>query len=108
VAGACVTILKALFDEDQTIPNPEFVDGSGTRQPWVGAGLKVGDELNKLASNVAIGRSLAGVHWRTDATASLRLGEQIAIGMLRDHKLMFNEAFGGYQLTTFGGAKMII
>lgn len=108
VAGACVTVLKALFDEDQTISNPEFVDGSGTRQPWVGPALKVGDELNKLASNVAIGRNLAGVHWRTDATASLRLGEQIAIGVLRDHKLMHNETFGGYQLTTFGGANVII
>jgi hypothetical protein len=108
VAGACVTMLKALFDEEQVISNPEFVGRSGNRQPWVGPGLKVGDELNKLASNVAIGRNLAGVHWRTDATASLRLGEQIAIGVLRDHKLMYNETFGGYQLTTFGGTKMTI
>jgi membrane-associated phospholipid phosphatase len=108
VAGACVTILKALFDEDQTIPSPQFVDGSGTLQPWVGTALKVGDELNKLASNIAIGRNLAGVHWRSDATASLRLGEQIAIGVLRDHKLIYNETFGGYQLTTFSGAKITI
>jgi len=109
VAGACVTILKAIFDENQPIPNPEFVDGSGNRQPWPGPGtLFVGDELNKLASNIAIGRNIAGVHWRTDATVSLRLGEQIAIGILRDHKLMYNETFGGYRLTTFSGAKVII
>ncbi|HXV80923.1 MAG TPA: hypothetical protein VEG60_13680 [Candidatus Binatia bacterium] len=35
-------------------------------------------------------------------------GEQIAIGVLRDPKLMYNETFGGDLLTTFGGAKMII
>jgi hypothetical protein len=109
VAGACVTILKALFDENQAIPHPEFVDSNGDRQFWLGPGpLLVGDELNKLASNVAIGRNIAGVHWRSDATASLRLGEQIAIGVLRDHKLMYNEAFGGYHLTTFDGANVII
>lgn len=45
--------------------------------------ITVGGELNKLASNVAMGRSMGGVHWRTDNTRSLRLGEQIAIEILR-------------------------
>jgi hypothetical protein len=46
--------------------------------------LTVAGELNKLAANVAIGRSLAGVHWRTDYSESVRLGEEIAIGILRE------------------------
>ena len=40
--------------------------------------MTVGGELNKLAANVAMGRSMGGVHWRTDNTRSLRLGEQIS------------------------------
>lgn len=43
--------------------------------------LSVGGELNKIAANVALGRNIAGVHWRSDATESLNLGEQVAIGI---------------------------
>jgi hypothetical protein len=35
----------------------------------------VGGELNKLADNVALGRNMAAVHWRSDAEQSLLLGE---------------------------------
>lgn len=108
VAGACVTLLKAMFDEEQPISNPEFVDEAGVRHPWVGPTLTVGGELNKLAANVAIGRNIAGVHWRSDATVSLRLGEEIAISLLRDHKLMVNESFGGFSLTRFSGAQVTV
>ena len=52
--------------------------------PYYGPPLTVGGELNKLASNVATGRNIAGVHWRSDAMNSLRLGEEIAISLLRD------------------------
>lgn len=53
--------------------------------------LTVGGELNKLASNVAMGRSMGGVHWRTDNTRSLRLGEEIAIEILRKRTLEYAE-----------------
>lgn len=59
--------------------------------PYRGPGLTVGGELNKLASNVAIGRNLAGVHWRSDATESLKLGEEVAIRYLREEHDCFNE-----------------
>lgn len=107
VAGACVTILKAWFDDTQTyqsllmnappsrdpspyypdnpppeIWNPGTVAGATDRcQPYTGAdvgAMTVGGELNKLAANVAMGRTMGGVHWRTDNTRSLRLGEQIS------------------------------
>jgi hypothetical protein len=40
--------------------------------------LTVRGELNKLAANIAIGRNMAGVHYRSGYMESLRLGEQIA------------------------------
>ncbi len=107
VAGACVTVLKAFFDEDAEILNPTRVSGDGMAlEPYTGARLYVGGELNKLASNIALGRNMAGVHWRSDGTESLLLGEQVAISLLRDHRQMFNERFGGYALTSFSGHKL--
>jgi hypothetical protein len=37
----------------------------------------------KLASNIALGRDTAGVHWRSDGIEGLKLGEAVAIGILR-------------------------
>jgi hypothetical protein len=103
VAGACVTILKALFDETFLVSDPVVPNNGGTNlRSWNGAPLTVGGELNKLASNVATGRNIAGVHWRTDALESLRLGEQVAIALLKDHKATFNEG-GSYIFTDFAG-----
>lgn len=80
IAGACVTVLKALFDESADIPSSETVQASrdGTQLDDYGSALNVGDELNKLASNISIGRDFAGVHYRSDAIQGLYLGEQIA------------------------------
>lgn len=57
------------------------------------AKLTVEGELNKLASNISIGRNWAGVHYFTDYYESLLMGEEIAIGILEEQKLMFNENF---------------
>lgn len=46
--------------------------------------LTIEGELNKLAMNVAMGRTMGGVHWRTDNTRSLMLGEAIAAQILAD------------------------
>lgn len=83
VAGACATILKAFFRENSPLTNPanlaedpmllspayiasadglSLVPATGAQQMR----LTVGGELNKLASNIALGRNGAGVHWRTD------------------------------------------
>lgn len=90
IAGACVTVLKAYFDENYTIP------GSG--------GLTLGGELNKLASNIANGRNMAGVHWRADGDDGLKVGEEIAVTLLQDELRTVTEttdaAFG---LTSFDG-----
>lgn len=80
VAGACVTILKALFDTDATIAS------------WGDPDLTVGGELNKLAANIAIGRNGAGVHYRSDYTKSLALGEAIALATMQEYASCYVEA----------------
>jgi membrane-associated phospholipid phosphatase len=99
VAGACVTVLKALFKTDVTLaslgvpvmqPN---ADGTAL-VPYAGAdrdALTVGGELDKLAANVGIARNFAGVHWRSDYSESVKLGEQVAYYFLQDTVQTYNE-----------------
>jgi len=109
VAGACATILKAWFDESYVIPNPIQVSPDGlSLQPYTGAALTVGGELNKLASNIAVSRNIAGVHWRSDAVEALKLGEAVAISVLRDQRLTYNENFPGFTFTKFDGTRVIV
>ena len=61
-----------------------------------------------LASNVALGRNTAGVHWRSDGTEPRRLGAQIAIGILREQRACYNETFNGFSLTRFDGTTVIV
>ena len=112
VAGACVTVLKALFDETFVIPNPVVPSADGlSLVPYVGpdaGSLTVGGELNKIAANVAIARNVAGIHWRTDGIESLRLGEAVAISILRDQRGCYNEDFGGFTFTKFDGTTITV
>ncbi|MGH3785433.1 MAG: vanadium-dependent haloperoxidase [Pseudonocardiaceae bacterium] len=90
VAGACVTILKAWFNESYRIPNPVVPNSAGTALvPYTGPDkdrLTVGGELNKLAANIGNGRNMGGVHWRSDWAEAFTLGEALAIHILRDQK----------------------
>lgn len=90
IAGACVTILKAWFNESYHIPNPVVPNKAGTALvPYTGSDkdqLTVGGELNKLAANIGNGRVMGGVHWRTDYAEAFTAGEKVAIGILRDQK----------------------
>src|SRR5215203_1300898 len=63
--------------------------------------LTVGGELNKLASNIGFGRDFAGVHWRSDFTASMLRGEDVAVSMLEDWGFTYNENFPGFEFTDF-------
>jgi hypothetical protein len=108
VAGACVTVLKAFFDESAIVKNPKVPNADGTALiPYEGPPLTVGGELNKVASNVANGRNGAGVHWRTDAVNSLRLGEEVTIGILQEQKLTYNDNLE-MTLTKFDGTTITI
>ncbi len=104
MAGACVTALKAFFDESFIIPEPVIPSPDGlSLLPYVGPDLTVGGELNKLASNISLGRDFAGVHWRTDGEEGMMLGEAVALSYLRDLKPIYNEDFDGFTLTKFDG-----
>lgn len=134
VAGACVTTLKAWFEEDAKLADiftaanvkADRKEGGGDHQllaPGKRVGvpaadtyedpqaytaadssrMTVGGELNKIASNVAMGRSMGGVHWRTDNTRSLRLGEQVAIEILRKRTLEYAERPVSFTFRAFDG-----
>jgi hypothetical protein len=127
VAGACTTVLKAWFDEsfpigDLTPPvkpgqpgpalgNPKVPDAPAANLvDYTGSDksqMTVGGELNKLAANIAIGRNHAGVHWYTDYRESIRLGEEIAIGILEEQSLTYGET-GSFTLTRFDGKQVVI
>ncbi len=110
VAGACSTILKAFFDESTVIQNPLVPDSAGLNLvPYSGSeNLTIGGELNKLASNIALARNTSGVHWRSDATESLKLGEALAISILHDQKHCYYENFNGFSLTKFDGTTITV
>jgi hypothetical protein len=64
--------------------------------------------LNKLASNMSMGRNAGGVHYRSDGIEGLRLGEAVAISMLRDVATVVHEQFAGFTLTKFDGTAVTI
>ncbi|MEA2692780.1 MAG: hypothetical protein QOJ16_2167, partial [Acidobacteriota bacterium] len=109
VAGACITVLKAMFDEKQLVPFPVQVSSDGVSvEPYTGADLTIGGELNKLASNVATARNISGVHWRTDGYGAMRLGQAVAVSILRDQRADYNERFQGFQFTGLDGETITI
>jgi len=100
-------VLKAFFDSTAEISNPVVASRDGTALlPYTGPALNVGGELNKLAANMSIGRNFAGVHWRSDATEGILLGEQVALEHLRYSDSRWNETFAGSTLVTFGGTEV--
>jgi hypothetical protein len=107
--GAMVTMLKAFFNEEFVIPNPVIPSKDGMSLiPYKDAPLTVGGELNKLAYNITLGRDTAGVHYRSDGVNGLKLGEMVAIGILRDYRETYHKEFKGFSLTTFDGVKITI
>ena len=98
VAGACITVLKFFFDGNFVIPNPVVSTNDGlSLVPYTGgdAGqLTVNGELNKLANNVSFAHGIhAGIHWRSDTSSSIQLGEAVAISMLQDRAATYAEKF---------------
>ncbi len=112
VAGACVTVLKAFFDTSAAFVRRGSTETFDRRQsgdlplaytPNDAAGsfgdslvpsttgdfLTLEGELNKLAANISIGRNMGGVHYFTDYYDSLRMGEEIAIGMLEEQSICY-------------------
>jgi hypothetical protein len=109
IAGACATVLKACLDEAHILPGPVMATADGrSLMPYQGPDLTVGGELDKLASNIALGRDFAGVHWRSDCIAGLRLGEEVTIAVLEELRLTGNEQFQGWNLRRFDGTRVSV
>jgi hypothetical protein len=118
IAGACATILKAAFDGDApfaALTNGEIVtaDENGlSLVPYTGSDasqLTVNNEINKLASNIGLGRNFAGIHWRSDCTAGLILGEAVALSILGDQRNVYaGEDFAGFTITKFDGTTITV
>lgn len=109
IAGAGITMLKALFNESFVIPNPVVASDDGlSLLPYNGPALTVGGELNKLASNISLGRNAAGVHYRSDGIEGMYLGEAIALSILRDTATLYHEEFPGFTLTRLDGTPATI
>lgn len=115
-AGACCTVLKALFNGTTDITTLMTVQHStdGTSLTAYGgstAGMTVNTELNKLAANIAIGRDWAGVHYRSDGDLGMELGEKVAIGFLKDladSYIREKGDFAGFTLRKFDGTTITI
>lgn len=109
VAGACCTVLKAFFDESFVVPDPVVASSDGlSLLPYGGADLTLGGEINKLASNISLGRDLAGVHYRSDGVDGNGVGEQIGLAYLADISRGYNEDFGGFSLHRFDGSEVLV
>lgn len=115
VAGACTTIVKAWFDDLASLSAVQGMQLLQTSEdglslvPYSGndAGqMTIGGEMNKVAANIAIGRSHAAVHWRYDYVDSVILGEAVAMSMLRDMAHCWNESFAGFSFTKFDGTRV--
>jgi hypothetical protein len=112
VAGACITVLKFFYDGTFLIPNPLVPTDDGlSLVPYTGSDggeLTVNGELNKLGHNVSFGHGIhAGIHWRSDTDVSLKLGEAVALSVLRDRAPTYNEKFTVH-LTKFDGTTATI
>jgi hypothetical protein len=45
---------------------------------------------------------------RTDYSDGLKLGEAVALSILRDQKACYREDFAGFQITKFDGTRIIV
>jgi len=107
IAGACSTVLKACFDGEMLLPGCVEPDAEGLKLIMCSKySPTVGDEINKLAFNVAMGRNWAGIHYRSDAIAGLQLGEEVGISVLQDLACTYTEDFKGFSFKRFDGTNV--
>ena len=114
IAGACSTILKIYFADAAWstlgLGAVESLDGSQL-DAYAGAdaaNMTIHGELNKLASNMSIGRNMAGVHYRKDGDEGMILGEAVAIQYFKDIKDTYNVEIGDITFVGFAGNTITI
>jgi hypothetical protein len=108
MAGASVTVMKAFFNGNFVIPSPVVPNADGTAlDPYSGPTLTIESELNKLASNISLGRDFVGVHYRTDGDLGMKLGEDLAISVLQDLVNTYHEEVS-FSFNRFDGTPVVI
>jgi hypothetical protein len=75
-SGAASEILSFFFGTTPAFKGAQPSKGAGT------AGT-IGTELDNLADNIGLGRMWAGIHWRSDHEAGMKLGRTVARLVLR-------------------------
>lgn len=109
IAGACSVVLKVCFDESMLLPGCVMPSADGlSLDPCPNFSPTIGDEIDKLVFNIAIARDWAGIHYRSDAIAGLRLGEDVAISILQDLVRTYTEDIPGLSFTRLDGTKVRI
>ena len=118
--AAAATIAKAFFRDCELLDPKVTVNNGQQLDSFDDTTLTVHGELNKLIANVTLFRDGAGMHWRTDGTASgpnaafdrpgtgietggNLLGEKMAISMLRDIKRTYREEVGTFEFRSISG-----
>ena len=117
LAGACVTVLKAYVKTHDSNFNPlpwpidakHSLDGNSLVS-YTGSdksNMTIVGEMNKLASNMALGRDMAGVHYRADGDAGIQTGENFAIKYLqiklKEYISQYNGMITSFYLERFNG-----
>lgn len=120
VGGACITVIKFFFDCSQkirpllTAASRDVVlpssDGM-TLDAYTGTdrdNLDINGELTKLAFNISFGHGIhSGIHFRSSSYWSILLGEQVALSVLQDRAMSYNEPFK-ISITKFDGTTATI
>lgn len=116
VSGACTTVMKAFLKTHDSNNNPlhwpsdpkHSIDGN-VLQTYDKSDNKITiiGEINKLASNMALGRDMGGVHYRADGDDGIVLGETFAIKYLqiklKEYIGLYNGMISSFKLEKFNG-----
>jgi len=106
IAGACATVIKFFYDINFKM-NVYNTDENGEKLIKTDETTTIGEELNKLVSNMGFGRNAAGIHYRMDAKFGMELGEEVAISCLKD--IVFTYPYSvKVNITKFNGEKVLI
>ena len=88
-------------DEDFVFPSSYQASANGISLVSTGDVLTWGNEIDKLSSNISLGRDWAGVHYRSDGVEGIILGEQVARGVLQDVAKTYSEFNEGEIVFTY-------
>jgi len=117
VSGACTTVMKAFLKTHDSNNNPliwpsdpkHSIDGNvlQTYDKSDNNKITIIGEINKLASNMALGRDMGGVHYRADGDNGIVLGETFAIKYLqiklKEYIGLYNGMISSFKLEKFNG-----